>query len=162
MSGKRAVARLVVDGMSCGSCEQRIEKSVGALEGVGRVSASASLSEVIVYFDADLVTKEEIVAAVKSAGYQVREDSAPAADLPGAGRKNTAAKSESGGLYRLLGLIAVVAAVYLIIRYTVGFTFLPTVTQSMGYGLIFVVGLLTSLHCIAMCGGIVLSQGIKR
>ncbi len=32
----------------------------------------------------------------------------------------------------------------------------------MGYGLIFVVGLLTSLHCIAMCGGIVLSQGIKR
>ena len=32
----------------------------------------------------------------------------------------------------------------------------------MGYGLIFVVGLLTSLHCIAMCGGIVLSQGIRR
>ena len=32
----------------------------------------------------------------------------------------------------------------------------------MGYGLIFVVGLLTSLHCIAMCGGIVLSQGLKR
>jgi sulfite exporter TauE/SafE len=36
------------------------------------------------------------------------------------------------------------------------------VSQSMGYGLIFVVGLLTSLHCIAMCGGIVLSQGINR
>ncbi len=65
-------------------------------------------------------------------------------------------------MYRFLGLIAVVAAIYLIIRYTVGFTFLPAVTQSMGYGLIFVVGLLTSLHCIAMCGGIVLSQGIKR
>ena len=28
----------------------------------------------------------------------------------------------------------------------------------MGYGLIFVVGLLTSLHCLAMCGGITLSQ----
>jgi sulfite exporter TauE/SafE len=53
-----------------------------------------------------------------------------------------------------------VAAVYVIIRATGGFTFLPTVTQSMGYGLIFVVGLLTSLHCIAMCGGIALSQGI--
>jgi len=56
----------------------------------------------------------------------------------------------------------VVAAVYLIIRYTVGFNFLPAVSQSMGYGLIFVVGLLTSLHCVAMCGGIVLSQGVKR
>jgi sulfite exporter TauE/SafE len=77
-------------------------------------------------------------------------------------QESTAAKSRSGVVYRFLGLIAVVAAIYLIIRYTVGFTFLPTVTQSMGYGLIFVVGLLTSLHCIAMCGGIVLSQGIKR
>ena len=28
----------------------------------------------------------------------------------------------------------------------------------MGYGLLFAVGLLTSLHCIAMCGGINLSQ----
>ena len=162
MSGKRAPARLIVDGMSCSSCEQRIEKAVGALDGVSKVSASASLSEVMVYYEADLVTREKIVAAIGSAGYQVREDSAPAAGVPDAARTNAATKSESGGLYRLLGLIAVVAAIYLIIRYTVGFTFLPAVTQSMGYGLIFVVGLLTSLHCIAMCGGIVLSQGIKR
>lgn len=27
-----------------------------------------------------------------------------------------------------------------------------------GYGLLFVIGLLTSLHCVAMCGGITLSQ----
>lgn len=161
MSGKRATARLIVDGMTCGSCEQRIEKAVRAL-GVSQVNASASLSEVMVYYDADLVTREKIVGAIRSAGYQVREDSAPAAPSPAAAQEKAAMKSESGGLYRLLGLIAVVAAVYLIIRYTVGFTFLPAVTQSMGYGLIFVVGLLTSLHCIAMCGGIVLSQGIKR
>jgi hypothetical protein len=42
-----------------------------------------------------------------------------------------------------------------------GTRFLPGVTQSMGYGMIFVVGLLTSLHCVAMCGGIVLSQGVS-
>jgi sulfite exporter TauE/SafE/copper chaperone CopZ len=162
MAGKRATARLIVDGMSCSSCEQRIEKAVRALEGVSQVSASASLSEVMVYYDADLVTRETIHGAIRSAGYQVREDSAPAALSPAAAQETAAAKSRSGATYRFLGLIAVVAAIYLIIRYTVGFTFLPTVTQSMGYGLIFVVGLLTSLHCIAMCGGIVLSQGIRR
>ena len=162
MSGKRAFTRLVVDGMSCSSCEQRIEEAVGALDGVSRVSASASLSEVMVYFDADLVTRLEITAAITSAGYQVRDDSLPRALSPAAAQETAAVKSRSGATYRFLGLIAVVAAIYLIIRYTVGFTFLPTVTQSMGYGLIFVVGLLTSLHCIAMCGGIVLSQGIKR
>ncbi len=28
-----------------------------------------------------------------------------------------------------------------------------------GYGLLFITGLLTSLHCVGMCGGITLSQG---
>ena len=32
----------------------------------------------------------------------------------------------------------------------------------MGYGMLFVVGLLTSVHCIAMCGGINLSQCISQ
>ncbi|MGA2379025.1 MAG: sulfite exporter TauE/SafE family protein [Spirochaetia bacterium] len=162
MAGKRATARLTVDGMTCSNCEQRIEKAVRALPGIGRVSASAPISEVIAYYDPELVTRGAILDAIRGAGYQVREDSIPAARSTAAAQDSAAAKSRSGAVYRFLGLIAVVAAIYLIIRYTVGFTFLPTVTQSMGYGLIFVVGLLTSLHCIAMCGGIVLSQGIKR
>ena len=161
MAVQRTVIRLMVDGMTCSNCEQRIEKAVRALQGVRRVSASASLSEVTVYFDAGLVDRDMIVAAIVAAGYQVRDESA-AALSPQAAGDAAAGRSKTGSLYRFLGLIAVVAAIYLIIRYTVGFTFLPAVTQSMGYGLIFVVGLLTSLHCIAMCGGIVLSQGIKR
>lgn len=32
----------------------------------------------------------------------------------------------------------------------------------MGYGMLFVIGLLTSVHCIAMCGGINLSQCIQQ
>lgn len=34
--------------------------------------------------------------------------------------------------------------------------------SEMGYGMLFVIGLLTSVHCIAMCGGINLSQCIPR
>ena len=30
------------------------------------------------------------------------------------------------------------------------------------YGMLFIIGLLTSVHCIAMCGGINLSQSIPR
>jgi sulfite exporter TauE/SafE len=63
---------------------------------------------------------------------------------------------------QFLGLIAIIAALYLIIRSTVGFDFIPSVGPSMGYGLVFVVGLITSLHCVAMCGGIALSQTISR
>lgn len=31
----------------------------------------------------------------------------------------------------------------------------------MSYGMLFIVGLLTSVHCIAMCGGINLSQSVN-
>ena len=164
MAERVSTARILVDGMTCGSCEQRIEKAVAALEGVRRVGASASLSEVMVYYEPDRVGLAAIHEAIRGAGYSVREQSAVAAQTAVAGASAASAERSAAGapLYRFLGLIAVIAAVYLIIRYTVGFTFLPSVSQSMGYGLIFVVGLLTSLHCIAMCGGIVLSQGIKK
>lgn len=32
----------------------------------------------------------------------------------------------------------------------------------MGYGMLFVIGLITSVHCIAMCGGINLSQTLQK
>jgi sulfite exporter TauE/SafE/plastocyanin domain-containing protein/copper chaperone CopZ len=164
MGDRVTTARILVDGMSCGSCEQRIEKAVSALDGVRKVGASASLSEVMVYYEPGRVGLAAIHDAIRGAGYTVRDEGTAVARTtvtdpaaPPAARGVTGAP-----VYRFLGLIAVIAAVYLIIRYSVGFTFLPAVSQSMGYGLIFVVGLLTSLHCIAMCGGIVLSQGIKR
>ncbi len=161
MGNKRTAARIVVDGMTCSSCEKRVEKALLALAGVYEARTRASLSEVMVYYDPDLVTREAIHDGIRAAGYQVR-DEAPAAPVAAAGGSSGAARWKANAAYRFLGLLAVVAAVYFMIRSTVGFTFLPTVTQSMGDGLIFVVGLLTSLHCVAMCGGIVLSQGLKR
>jgi uncharacterized protein len=150
MAEEQTTVRIAVGGMTCGNCEQRIEKAVRALEGVHKVTASASLSEVTVSRDPARAGNDAIFAAIRGAGYEVR------------GERPAAVKSKAGSVYRFLGLIAVVAALFLIIRYTVGLTFLPSVSQSMGYGLIFVVGLLTSLHCVAMCGGIVLSQGIAK
>jgi sulfite exporter TauE/SafE len=38
------------------------------------------------------------------------------------------------------------------------FNIFPMAEAGMGYGMIFVTGLLTSVHCVAMCGGIYLSQ----
>jgi len=173
MAAKRVTVRLDVDGMSCVNCEDRIEKAVGVLDGVDDVAASASLCEVIVSYDGDRVGLTAIVDAIRAAGYEVRGDysssvrgiagSRSVADaLAPAWNRMTTAVSTASSLSRFLGLIAIIAALYLIIRYTVGLTFLPRVSQSMGYGLVFVVGLLTSLHCIAMCGGIVLSQGISK
>lgn len=62
---------------------------------------------------------------------------------------------------QIAGIGIIILALYLIINNTVGFNFIPQVNQSMGYSLLFVVGLLTSLHCVAMCGGINLSVCVQ-
>ena len=65
-------------------------------------------------------------------------------------------------LARFFGLAVLVAGFAVILRYLVGFSFLPSVSQDMAYGMLFVVGLITSLHCVAMCGGIALTQAVGR
>ncbi len=166
-------SRFDVDGMSCARCEDRIEEAVLAIDGVYESGASAALGEVEVRYDAGRTGPAAIAVAITTAGYQVRGDAATrtaptASAIAGSvshtvtGKWKKMAASEAGPLYRFLGLVAIMAAIYLLIRYTVGLTFLPRVSQNMGFGLVFLIGLLTSLHCITMCGGIVLSQGMAK
>jgi sulfite exporter TauE/SafE/copper chaperone CopZ len=136
-----------VDGMSCGSCEGCIERAVAGLAGVAGAKASASLGEVEVRFDPSAIDAPAIAAAIQGAGYSVHEASE---------------RSRPRGVLPFLGLLAVALGAWLALRFTGGVGFLPVVSQSMGYGLVFLVGLLTSLHCIGMCGGIALSQGVSR
>jgi len=39
--------------------------------------------------------------------------------------------------------------------------YFPQIQSNVGYGMLFVIGLLTSLHCVAMCGGINLAQSVN-
>jgi sulfite exporter TauE/SafE len=72
---------------------------------------------------------------------------------------------KSTGTTRLLGFIILALALFLLMQYLGidrAFRAFPIVNEGMGYAMIFVIGLLTSLHCVAMCGGINLSQTIAR
>jgi len=40
--------------------------------------------------------------------------------------------------------------------------YLPDLGMNASYGLLFVIGLLTSFHCLGMCGGVVISQAIGK
>ncbi len=58
------------------------------------------------------------------------------------------------------GLIGILVIGYFVFRFadTVA---IPEISQSMSYGLLFLVGLLTGFHCISMCGGFVVSYTTK-
>lgn len=58
-----------VSGMSCSACSARVEKVVGALDGVKSVSVSLLTNSMVVEYDAPLTSKD-ISKAVADAGYK--------------------------------------------------------------------------------------------
>jgi len=134
---------LFIEGMTCVSCEKRVEKALQDLAGVINVKASHDKARVEIEYDNEVQNENSFRKAVESLGYSVF-------DKP----QNTFGS--------MMPLIIILFAIYYIINNTIGFQFIPEISQGMGYSILFVAGLLTSVHCIAMCGGIALSQSIKQ
>lgn len=153
---------LHIDGMTCTSCEMRIENVLKKLEGIEDVKVSYSDSSVRVTYDVIALGLDKIMESIEKLHYKV--ESVDGRKIGGQ-KENDSSTQDSAdkkmGINQLVFIGIVVLALYLIINNTVGFNFIPEVNQSMGYGILFVVGLLTSLHCIAMCGGINLSVCVK-
>ncbi len=134
---------LYVDGMTCPACEARISKGLLALGGVTEARAQVRGGRVDVEYDGSLVNQETIKATIERIGYAVRE-------------------RRGAGTAIAVGFGVLLAALYLLASSSGLFNALPTVDASLGYAMLFVVGLLTSIHCVAMCGGICLSQSVRR
>ena len=64
---------LQIDGMTCASCVQTVDKGVAALNGVNAVSVNLQTETLTVSFDETLVRLADIIQAVESKGYQAYE-----------------------------------------------------------------------------------------
>lgn len=137
---------LIIQGMTCGHCEKIIHKALMKVEGVKEAHVSFKSSAAHITYDSEKASEVQLYEAIHRAGYEVAQDQQ--------------ADPKSGALnpLQLAGIGVILAALYMIVNRTIGFNFIPELQSSMSYGMLFVVGLLTSLHCIAMCGGINLSQ----
>ncbi|HEX3028295.1 MAG TPA: cation transporter, partial [Clostridia bacterium] len=153
---------LHIDGMTCTSCEMRIENALNRLDGMINAKAIYSSSNVYVTYDENRLGPDKIIDAIEKLDYKVI-NGADVADANHAEKEsNGSVKNENKmGIGQLIGIAIIILALYIIVKNTVGFNFIPQVDQSMGYGILFAVGLLTSLHCIAMCGGINMSVCMK-
>lgn len=65
------VLTLPVRGMSCGGCESAVTRAVGAMVGVTAVTASHSDAQVVVTYDAAVVTPADITGKIGRLGYTV-------------------------------------------------------------------------------------------
>lgn len=62
--------RLTTTGMHCGSCAMLIDMTLGDLEGVGEVRTDYATGVSSVTFDADRVSVDDLIASVRSIGYE--------------------------------------------------------------------------------------------
>ncbi|RNC29138.1 MAG: Copper-exporting P-type ATPase A [Candidatus Dichloromethanomonas elyunquensis] len=65
---------LEIMGMSCAACAARIEKKLSQLEGVKQGTVNLAMARAVVEYDDTLLNRDKIVEAVKSLGYDVREE----------------------------------------------------------------------------------------
>ena len=66
---QRAIGTLSIEGMTCGSCEQRVRQALEALAGVESAQVSRTASQATVSYDPDTVTPEVMAEALRGVGY---------------------------------------------------------------------------------------------
>ena len=168
-----------LEGMSCAGCEGKVERILRRVPGVQEVKADFSNGRVSLVRDPDEAVMTRVKDALERAGYFPEGlDAVPSAssvldapqsrkkvpEAPTRNQSHQAASMTKGSSssrmnpLQFAGLVVAVLAVVLVVNGLGGFSFLPEVTSAMGLGMLFLVGILTSVHCVAMCGGIVLSQ----
>jgi sulfite exporter TauE/SafE/copper chaperone CopZ len=138
-----------IGGMTCESCQNKIQRGLAAAPGVQSAQVSYSTGDAAIVFDAGLVSLDDLAVIIEGLGYTVLPEG----------------RAAGQGLARVAGTLALIMALSALLQH---FGLLNLLVPSqladtgIGYGMLFVVGALTSVHCIAMCGGINLSQSVPR
>lgn len=138
----------IVKNMTCVNCEKVIYNALIHCKGIFTVSVSYRTQILEIVYDSEETTLSSIVKILSETGYEVSELKAQSDN-----KKYT--------LLQFAGMLILVMGAYLLISRVEILDSELKVQSTFGYGMLFVVGLLTSMHCIAMCGGINLSQCIQ-
>jgi len=137
-----------IQGMHCGGCESIIEEALTETEGVIDAKADYASAQCSITYDDKKLSLEEIHKVIENKGYQVE-----------------ATSENKGSLFvkislSLLALISIVLLMVFSRKLWHQFS-VPEISTQLSYGMIFVVGLITGLHCIGMCGSFVISYTVK-
>lgn len=138
-----------IQGMSCVNCQKKIQNKLQDTEGIIKADVSFKDSSAHITYDSNVIYRKKIIKIIEKMDYQVLSKE----QVNNSEHKNKA------------GILIIILAGYMLLK-RLGifgvFNIFPTAETGMSYGMPFVIGLLTSVHCVAMCGGINLSQCIPQ
>lgn len=146
---------LTVTGMTCAGCEHKIESKLKKTAGIITVRSDYVKGTVRITYDRNLISIKSIKQILRKLDYDTVD-----------GPKETP-KNKVNIVDRIVDIALVGLGINFLYHFVVRvglidiFNQFPQVQSNMGYGLLFIVGILTSLHCVAMCGGINLSASLS-
>jgi sulfite exporter TauE/SafE/copper chaperone CopZ/plastocyanin domain-containing protein len=154
-TGTERTLVLRIGGMTCVSCQNRIERKLTGTPGIAAAAVDYVSGTARLTYDAALISRGEIAEIIEKLDYSVLDDVPD--DVPGDTRRESKTQ--------FAGTLIIILALYMLLR-QFGVSALtsafPLAEAGMGYGMLLLIGLITSVHCVAMCGGINLSQCIPQ
>lgn len=141
--------KLYISGMTCINCQTRIASALNNRSGITEVSVSYETGTAEFFYDPEMVSLDQIITMIGDLGYE-------------ASAQNTSKKKV---ILRAVREIAIIVVLFFFLqRCGILNRLVPNslADSEMGYGMLLVIGLITSVHCIAMCGGINLSQTLQK
>jgi len=146
---------LKIDGMTCVNCENKIERMLSNTIGIISATVSYSKGDAQVTFDSNVISLKEIETTIEQLDYKVITPE----------KKEEKKEEKKSDIINIVGVLIIIYALYIMINHFGGFRIFnafPVAEAGMGYGMLLLIGLLTSVHCVAMCGGICLSQCVPK
>ena len=125
--------QLYIDGMTCINCQKKIENCLRKRVEIKEASVSYETGVAKVLYDANKITLQEIIRIINDLGYDVKSEANSWKDI----------------VLRTAKELVVILAVFLLLQH---FGILNRLAPdsladaSMGYGMLFMIGLITSVH----------------
>lgn len=135
---KTCEIEIKIRGMICRACTDAIEAALMSVRGVVSAKASYFKGCARITYDPDICDETELFRSIENAGYET---------------------GEKGKIEYLVDIICAALTAFLVwLLMNLKLNVVLETYEGASLGYIFLIGLLTGTHCIAMCGGIMLSQ----
>jgi sulfite exporter TauE/SafE/copper chaperone CopZ len=131
--------KLIVEGMTCGNCEDKVSAALKQVNGISHVSASYQTGYVFIK-GTHLPSDSKLEAALSKQGYHLGKEAFP---------------------WSFVAILSVGIVLYAFMSMVYGRLLFDPMQQDLSIGLVIMYGLVSSLHCIGMCGSLALGSSIK-
>lgn len=140
-----------IDGLHCRSCELSIERNWKKIPGIKNVEVKASTGTGKISFEGTSPTFEELQQSLPGKEYSIRTN------------EFTDSQSQKRpSFFRLIALFAIVLLIGKILGTTGLLKTSFNVSETIGFGAVFIVGLIAaSSSCVAIVGGLLLSSSAR-